>query len=538
MLGAIIGDIIGSRFEFNNHKDKSFEIFSKDCRPTDDSIMTLAVAKGIMETYRELEPDPDGLDDDFFAGLRESVIINMRELGRKHPDCGFGGVFAKWVFSDEPKPYNSFGNGAAMRVSPAGFAAGSCAEAIKLAAAITGVTHDHPEGIKGAEAVAVAIYMARRGYLKHEIRAQMLRYYPSLVFTCDGIRDTYTFNETCQETVPQAIMAFLESESFEDAIRTAVSLGGDSDTLTAIAGSVAEAYFGIPDAIKAKALSFLDEELRSIYYDWIAFTGDFSADHRFAVLTKFIPKIFESMEYDRFVRDNGEGMPWRDRNNERRIAKRLSDLSGLFVREFLAFSETHLEYRLQDFISILGENDILWEDASMTNAEVAAMDEQCALALIMAVIRMDEDDPGAIARFIGYGSIQNWLDRLMIIDTKRGRPEPKEVLLTFKRFASMPENHWLSFFDGVAQRETERFMEDSLIRDFSAGEARALIRAIGDIRPEYWDDEYDNPSVLDGESWTLNIRFGDRPPVSWSGTNAYPPHFPELLKIFEINRRE
>ncbi|MDD4095441.1 MAG: ADP-ribosylglycohydrolase family protein [Oscillospiraceae bacterium] len=535
MLGAIIGDIVGSRFEFNNHKNKIFELFTRDCRPTDDSIMTLAVAKAIMETNREFEPDLDGLDDDFFAGLRESVVRNMRELGQKYPDCGFGGMFAKWVISDAPKPYNSYGNGAAMRVSPAGFAAGSRDEAMNLAEAVTDVTHDHPEGIKGAEAVAIAIFMARRGYFKHEIRAQMLRYYPSLVFTCDGIRDTYSFNETCQETVPQAIVAFLEAESFEDAIRTAVSLGGDSDTLAAIAGSIAEAYFGIPDAIKAKALSLLDEELRLIYYDWTAFAGDFSADHRFGVLTKFIPKIYESTEYDRFVRENGEGMPWRDRTNERRLAKSLYDLTDIFVREFLAFSDTRPEYELQDFVSILGENDILWEDASMTNADVAEMDERCALALIMAVIRMDEDEPGAIARFIGYGSFQNWLDRLMIIDTQRGRPEPKEILLSFRRYASMPENHWLSFFDGVAQRETERFMEDSLIRDFSSDEARALLRAIGDVRPEYWDDDYENPSVLDGQSWSLRIRFGDRPPVTWSGTNAYPPRFSELLKIFGIN---
>ncbi len=534
MLGAIIGDIVGSRFEFHNHKDKKFELFAKDCRPTDDSIMTLAVAKAIIETYREVEPDLDGLGDDFFAELRESVVRNMRELGRKYPDCGFGGMFKKWVFSDDPKPYYSFGNGSAMRVSPAGFLAGSRVEAIDLSEAVTDVTHDHPEGIKGAEAVAVAIFMARRGYLKHEIRAQMLDYYPSLVFTCDGIRDTYSFNETCQGSVPQAITAFLEADSFEDTIRTAISLGGDSDTLAAIAGSIAEAYFGIPDAIKAKAISLLDEELRAILFDWIAFAGDFSADHRFGVLTKFIPKFYESTEYDRFVRENGEGMPWRDRNNERRLAMSLSDLTGIFVREFLGFSSDRPEYALQDFTAILGENDIMWEDASMANADVGSLDESCVLALIMAVIRMEEDEPGAIARYIGDELLQSWLDRLLILDTRRGRPESKELLLSFSRFTSMPEKHWLSFFDGVAQRETKRFIDDPLIRDFSPDEARALIRAIGGIRLEYWDDEYENRMVLDGETWTLSIRFGDRPPIIWKGTNAYPPRFPELLKIFGI----
>jgi ADP-ribosyl-[dinitrogen reductase] hydrolase len=179
-----------------------------------------------------------------------------------------GGMFRRWVFSDNPKPYNSFGNGAAMRISPVGFIAKTEHKARKLSKTVTSTTHNHKEGIKGAEATVVSIYMARHGATKEEIRQKINENYYNLNFTIDEIRDTYKFNETCQGTVPQAIVAFLESTSFEDAIRTAISVGGDSDTLAAITGSIAEAYYGVPDDIKEKSLTYLDAELRSIYDEW------------------------------------------------------------------------------------------------------------------------------------------------------------------------------------------------------------------------------------------------------------------------------
>jgi hypothetical protein len=360
----------------------------------------------------------------------------------------------------------------------------------------------------------------------------MRKYYPSLAFTVDSIRDTYEFNETCQETVPQAIVAFLESNSFEDAIRTAISLGGDSDTLAAITGSIAEAYYGIPDCIKAKALSYLDDELRAIYFDWVAFAGDYSADNRFRVLTKFVPKISESMQYDRYISEQKSESSWRKIESERRIPMNLSELSEVFVSEFIAYSENDPEFELADYISILNEHDLMWDEPSMMNANIDILDAQCTLALIMGVIRMDHDDPGALVRYMEFGTIQTWLDRLMIIDITHGRLEPEEMCLSSSRFASMPENHWLSFYDGTARRETERFMEESLIQEFSVAETRALLKAIEDIRLEYWYDEYENMSVLDGKSWTLTIRFGDRPPVTWCGTNAYPGNFSALQAVF------
>ena len=175
------------------------------------------------------------------------------------------------MFSDQPKPYNSYGNGAAMRISPVGFVAHTEDEAIRLSKTVTAVTHSHDEGIKGAEATVVAIFMARQGSSKSEIREKISREYYPLNFTIDEIRPTYQFNETCQETVPQAIDCFLESDSFEDAIRTAISLGGDSDTIAAITGAIAEAYYGIPDAIQNKALSYLDDSLLPIFQEWELF---------------------------------------------------------------------------------------------------------------------------------------------------------------------------------------------------------------------------------------------------------------------------
>ncbi len=270
MIGAIIGDIVGSRFEFNNHRSKEFELFTEECQVTDDSIMTLAIAKAIMETEKMKKPsiDGDSSNDEYDSLLGKMSIKYMQEIGRKYPHCGYGGMFSEWMFSEKPEPYNSFGNGAAMRISPVGFYARTENEACRLSESVTRVTHNHEEGIKGAEAAAVAIFMARRGLSKDEIREKIHSNYYSLNFTIDEIRSTYQFNETCQETVPQAIEAFLESTSFEDAIRTAISVGGDSDTLAAITGAIAEAYYGVPLEIKEKALTYLDKELRTIFDEW------------------------------------------------------------------------------------------------------------------------------------------------------------------------------------------------------------------------------------------------------------------------------
>ena len=207
MLGAILGDIVGSRFEWNNIKSKEFDLLTYKCFTTDDSIMSLAVAKAILESKSD------------FSDLSERAVKNMVDLGRLYPNSGYGGMFRQWIFGDKQEPYNSFGNGSAMRVSACGFAAKTLEEAKLLSKKVTEVSHNHPEGLKGAECVAVAIFMALHGSNILEIRDYINDNYYPLNFTLDQIRDSYKFNETCQNTVPQAIMAFLESESFEDAIR-------------------------------------------------------------------------------------------------------------------------------------------------------------------------------------------------------------------------------------------------------------------------------------------------------------------------------
>lgn len=252
MVGAIIGDIVGSRFEWNNNKNKSFDLFTEECFPTDDTIMSLAIAEAILNSETN------------YSNLSQNVVKHMQRMGRFYPNCGYGGMFYDWIFSNNPKPYNSWGNGAAMRVSACGFVARSLEEAKVLSKIVTKVTHNHPEGIKGAEATTVAIHMANTGSNIFEIKDYINRNYYQINFTLDEIRSTYQFNESCQGTVPYALEAFFESTDFEDAIRNAISIGGDSDTIAAICGGVAEAYYGVPTDIKAKALSFLDINLLRI----------------------------------------------------------------------------------------------------------------------------------------------------------------------------------------------------------------------------------------------------------------------------------
>ncbi|MCD8200835.1 MAG: ADP-ribosylglycohydrolase family protein [Clostridia bacterium] len=256
MIGAIIGDIAGSRFEWNNHRDKDFLIFHKDCFLTDDSYMTIAVAKAVKDCCGN------------YGNLSHMATHWMQEVGQRYPHCGFGGSFWDWVFDDdEPKPYGSFGNGAAMRVSAAGFYGKTLEEVKDIAYKVTCVSHDHPEGIKGAEATAVCIYLARTGSGKEYIRKYVEDNYYKLDFTIDGIRPTYKFSEICQDTVPQAIEAFLESESFEDCVKLAISLGGDSDTIAAIACAVAEAFYGVPAAMKRQAEGYMDSYILALFED-------------------------------------------------------------------------------------------------------------------------------------------------------------------------------------------------------------------------------------------------------------------------------
>lgn len=253
MLGALIGDIAGSPYEWSNCKSKDFPLLEPRCRMTDDSVMTAAVASAV------LMGDLENLD-----AFRQNVITEMRRLGNQFPGLGYGPRFERWLKAEDPQPYHSLGNGSAMRVSPVAWAAESLSQCLSLAKASAEVTHDHPDGIAGACCVAGAVYLARTGADKEAIRDHVTRYYP-LNFTLDEIREAYQFDVSCAGSVPQAMEAFLEAADFEDAIREAVSIGGDSDTIACMAGAVAAAFYGIPRDIREAALPFLEGEVRNIF---------------------------------------------------------------------------------------------------------------------------------------------------------------------------------------------------------------------------------------------------------------------------------
>ena len=256
LFGAILGDIIGSPYEFDmGDKTKDFPLFSDSSTYTDDTVMTLAVAAGLMRISPAMEDEE----------IRQELIPYLRYYGRRFPYAGYGGMFVQWLFCDDPQPYGSYGNGSAMRVSAAGWLFNDLQTVRRMARLSAEVTHNHPEGIKGAESVAAAIFLARTGRSKAQIKAYIEDQFGyDLSRTCDQIRPHYYHVESCQQTVPEAITAFLEGESFEDVIRTAVSLGGDCDTLTAIAGSIAEGFYGVPEELKEQCRSRLPKRLREV----------------------------------------------------------------------------------------------------------------------------------------------------------------------------------------------------------------------------------------------------------------------------------
>ena len=258
MIGAIIGDIVGSRFERSNCKSVDFELFTEKCHFTDDTVMTLAVAKALLESDGDLNV------------LSANAVKCMQEIGRRYPNCGYGQMFWLWLHKRNSKPYNSLGNGSAMRVSPVAYAAETMEQCLDFSDAVTNVSHNHHQGVLGAQAAAAATWAALHDWSKQEIGALIQDQFYDLSFTIDELRPHYRFDATCQGSVPQAIKAFLESNDFEDAIRLAVSIGGDSDTIAAIAGGIGGAYYGVPDQLRAKAMEYLPEDLRDILVEFEA----------------------------------------------------------------------------------------------------------------------------------------------------------------------------------------------------------------------------------------------------------------------------
>lgn len=272
MMGAICGDVAGSVYEWHNIKycpDKE-KIVSRNAHFTDDSVMTCAVANGLRNALSKIQVD-EIVDSEFDYELENEIINSLVEFGRKFPRAGYGGSFRNWIWSDNHEPYNSWGNGSAMRVSYAGWVAKTLFEAEHFAEVSARVTHNHPEGIKGAKAVAGSIFILRNGGTKSDVLDYVKQHY-DLNFTLDNIRDTYHFDVSCQGSVPQAIEAFIEGEDFSDVISKAISIGGDSDTIAAIAGSISEVIYPIPQGFRGRVIDRLDRYLKDTLIEAIDFS--------------------------------------------------------------------------------------------------------------------------------------------------------------------------------------------------------------------------------------------------------------------------
>ena len=372
MLGAIIGDIAGSVYEFNNIKSEDFPLLEDRCFFTDDSVMTIAVAEALLNGKRDEKK------------TEACMVKAMKKYGKAFPNAGYGGRFSGWLESKEPKPYGSYGNGSAMRVSPVAWYFHSLEKVEKFAEISARVTHDHPEGIKGAKAVAVAIFMARNGRDKDYIKRYLeLKYRYDFSRTLDEIRPTYQFDETCQGTVPVALEAFFEAESFEDTIRKAISVGGDSDTVAAIAGSVAEAFYPIPKELAERAKSFLDKRLLAVLEKW---DGDLSVS----------PSPFEKRDvllYTDYILTNPR--------TERKVIKRqdtgetgtvpeYNEIMFNFIRDAVASPRIRSDYK-----EILARHEIKnYQDMII---EVPDANEVLLEAMLTVIVVGERVNPGNVA---------------------------------------------------------------------------------------------------------------------------------------------
>ena len=387
MLGAIIGDIAGSIYEFNNIKSEDFPMLEDKCFFTDDSVMTVAVAEALMNGRRDPEK------------TATCMIKAMKKYGKAFPNAGYGARFSAWLGNHDPKPYGSYGNGSAMRVSPVAWYFHSLEKVEKFAEISAKVSHDHPEGIKGAKAVAVAVFMARNGRDKDYIKRYMeLKYHYDFSRALDEIRPNYHFDETCQGTVPVALEAFFEADSFEDTIRKAISVGGDSDTVAAIAGSIAEAFYPIPKEMAERAKSFLDKKLLNALAKW---DSDMSVS----------PSPFEKrdiLDYTEYFLTNPR--------TERRTIKRPGTEETVTVPEY---DETMFNfirdvvpssYMRKDYKEILAKHEIKnYQDMII---EVSDASEVLLEAMLTVIVVGEKAHPGNIAWAAEDGILGDILFRL------------------------------------------------------------------------------------------------------------------------------
>lgn len=382
-IGAITGDIIGSIYEFDNHRSKDFPLFGAEVEFTDDSIMTIATMVALMN---------GGKPDDF--------VDAYQRLGNKYPSS-YGTRFSDWLVADNPEPYDSWGNGSAMRVSPVAWWSNDIDEVAILAKVSAEVTHNHPEGVKGAQSVAEAIFLARTGKSKQDIKKHIeARYEYFLDFKLDDIRQSYQFDESSAGTVPPAIVAFLESTDFEDAIRNAISIGGDSDTLAAITGSIAEAFYDVPSDIMGNTLKYLNDDLRTIVRDFNTAIKPILTVSKFQSLSNTDIKTLHSLN-ERIQTYNGK---WGERHNGKKLE------SGTNTLPYTEQAEL-----IQEFVQFMYDKDLVinfdwskWQEgrdwfALDDEAKYQDLDIETSLKLLTAVIRNDRFNEGALVRAFESG---------------------------------------------------------------------------------------------------------------------------------------
>ena len=336
MYGAIIGDIVGSRFEFDNgNKSREFEFFTPECEFTDDTVMTVAVAEALMDAGKDADE----------ATVKANLIKSMKKWGQKYPHAGYGARFISWVLSDDPEPYGSYGNGSAMRVSSVGWLYDTIERTREVARWTAEVTHNHPEGVKGAESIAAAIFLARHDSSKEDIRNYIVKEFGyDLTRTLDEIRPNYYHVEDCMRTVPEALECFLEADSYESTLRNVMFIGGDTDTLGAIAGAVAEAFWGVTFGMILEADRKLKEDIRMLVKRFEEYTRGESAvegaDYKENLFIKFaVEQALETRNVDELmqliaqlivrIRDEGEApTPMEDLNNVMGQVDFLSMIAG------------------------------------------------------------------------------------------------------------------------------------------------------------------------------------------------------------------
>lgn len=393
-IGAIVGDIVGSIYEFNNHRSKDFSLFGQGVEFTDDSIMTIATMQALM----------NGAKSNDFVGA-------YKYFGNKYPSS-YGVRFSQWLTSDNSQPYSSWGNGAPMRVSPVAWFYNNLEDIERIAEVSAEVTHNHPDGIKGAQSIAGTVFLARTGKSKEEIKAYIEKYGYFLDFKLNDIRDTYQFDESSEGTVPPAVVAFLESTDFEDAIRNAISIGGDSDTVAAITGSIAEAFYGVPNDIMDKALILLTDELRSIVKDFNRAVAPILAVSRFRALSNADIEALRSLNA-RIQSHNGE---WGVHHASKKAE------SG--ANTFPWVEQNELE---QEFVQFMYDKDLVinfdwvhWQEgrewfALNDDSKYENLDGETALKLLTTIIRNDRFLNGALAQAFKNGSIPKIINKLLTL---------------------------------------------------------------------------------------------------------------------------